>query len=241
MTLKTLISRSLLAGLLGAGLMAAPMVASAGPGGSEDAHLVPAIAVDLPAPANGATQTVIFSGGCFWGVQGVFQHIKGVKSAVSGYTGGAAATAHYEVVSTGVTGHAESVKVTYDPKMVSFGQLMRVFFSVATDPTQLNQQFPDHGTQYRNAIWTSTPEQLATANAYIAQLDKAKTYAHKIVTKVQPAKAFYPAEDYHQDFLTLNPDQLYIATYDMPKIQALKTLMPDLYKAMPTLVRPSRS
>jgi peptide-methionine (S)-S-oxide reductase len=191
---------------------------------------------EAPAPRGASSETVVLSGGCFWGVQGVFQHVRGVRSAVSGYAGGAAATADYDLVSTGTTGHAESVKITFDPSVVSFGQILQVFFSVATDPTQLNQQFPDQGPQYRSEVFFTTPAQAALAHAYIAQLDRTHAFARPIVTRVDPLRGFYPAEAYHQDYLTLHPDRTYIATYDLPKVAALKSLFPEAYTVKPTLV-----
>ncbi len=187
-------------------------------------------------PESGHLETVIFAGGCFWGVQGVFQHVKGVHSAVSGYTGGSAATAHYEIVSGGRTGHAEAVRVTYDPAQVSYAQLMQLFFSVIHDPTQSNRQGPDHGSQYRSAIFTTTPEQLQDARAYVAQLQNAHVFSAPVVTEVEPAKPFYAAERYHQDYLTLNPGSAYIRYYDAPKVPELKSRYPQLYLAAPTLV-----
>lgn len=204
------------------------------PAGAETMMRVPAPAVD---PAQTASRaTAVFAGGCFWGVQGVFQHVKGVTSAVSGYSGGARGTASYPVVSSGTTGHAESVEVTYDPHEVSYGKLLQVYFSVVADPTTLNAQGPDEGTQYRSDLFATTPEQAATAKAYIAQLGKAHVFERPIVTKVSPFKAFYPAEGYHQNYLTLHPDQPYIAQNDIPKVEALKRLFPDLYRASPVLV-----
>ncbi len=199
------------------------------------ARVLPAAAVDLPATAG--KQTIVLAGGCFWGVQGVFQHVRGVEKAVSGYAGGKRATANYELVSTGATGHAEAVQVTFDPKVVSLGEILRIFFSVATDPTQLNMQYPDHGTQYRNAIFTTSADQTRVAQAYIAQLGAAKAFSKPIVTTVGPNPGFYAAEAYHQDYLTLNPDQPYIAAYDMPKIDDLKRLYPARYSPKPVLVK----
>lgn len=201
---------------------------------AEEAVVIPAPAEDLPA-ADGL-QTAVFAGGCFWGVQGVFQHTKGVTSAVSGYAGGAAETAHYEMVGTGMTGHAESVEITYDPKLISYGKLLQVYFSVAHNPTQLNYQGPDHGTQYRSTIFFSTPEQEKVARDYIAQLDAAKVYPEPIVTTLEPLKQFYAAEDYHQDFLTLNPTYPYIVINDIPKVEALQKLFPDEFRDKPVLV-----
>jgi peptide-methionine (S)-S-oxide reductase len=197
--------------------------------------------VNLPAPAQDAaatapTETAVFAGGCFWGVQGVFQHTKGVLNAVSGYAGGDKASAHYPIVSSGMTGHAESVQVTYDPKQVSYGKLLQVFFSVAHDPTQLNRQGPDSGTQYRSAIFYRTPDQKQVAERYVAQLDAAKLFPSKIVTQITPLKEFYAAEGYHQDYATLHPDQPYIAYNDLPKIANLKAVMPQVYRDKPVLV-----
>ena len=191
----------------------------------------------LPAPAAAITsasapsgmKTAVFAGGCFWGVQGVFGHVKGVKQAVSGYAGGAAATAHYEIVSTGLTGHAESVRVTYDPKVVSYGELLRVFFSAAHDPTEIDRQGPDDGTQYRSEIFTTDAGQAAEAHAYIKQLSAAHAFDRPIATKIEPLKAFYPAEAHHQDFLPQNPSYPYIVINDLPKVAAVKKLYPELY------------
>jgi peptide-methionine (S)-S-oxide reductase len=198
-------------------------------------------AVKLPPPAQdvqgtAATETAVFAGGCFWGVQAVFQHTKGVLSAVSGYAGGEQGTAHYEQVGSGRTGHAESVQVTYDPRQVSFGTLLQVYFSVAHDPTTLNRQGPDSGPQYRSAVFYRDAQQKAVTERYIAQLEAAKVFPARIVTQVAPLKAFYPAEAYHQDYATLHPDSPYIATFDLPKIANLKALMPQLYRDKPVLV-----
>jgi peptide-methionine (S)-S-oxide reductase len=190
---------------------------------------LPAPATDVPAANVKGTQTAVFAGGCFWGVEAVFRHVKGVKTAVSGYAGGPASAADYETVSTGMTGHAESVQVTYDPAQVSYGELLRVFFSVAHDPTQLNRQGPDYGTQYRSVIFTSDDEQARVARAYIEQLDKTKVFAEPIVTQVVKLPAFYPAEAYHQNYLALHPSQPYIVFHDMPKLAALKQQFPDRY------------
>lgn len=201
---------------------------------AEEAVVIPAPVVD-EAGASG-TETATFAGGCFWGVQGVFQHVKGVKSAVSGYAGGEASTAQYETVSTGSTGHAESVQVTFDPKQVSYGKLLQIFFSVAHNPTQLNFQGPDEGTQYRSALFISSPEQRKVAQAYIAQLDKAHAFKQPIVTKITDYTGFYPAEQYHQDFLTLNPTYPYIVYNDLPKIENLQQIFPADYSKDPVLV-----
>lgn len=195
---------------------------------------IPAAAAD-PAP-DGFMEVAVLAGGCFWGQQGVFAHVNGVTKVVSGYAGGGKQTANYDQVSTGATGHAESVQITFDPRKVSFGQLLRIYFSVAHDPTQLNRQGPDTGTQYRSEIFAATPQQEATAKAYIAQLDAAHIFAGPIVTKVEPLKAFYPAEDYHQDYLFQNPDAAYIRVNDLPKIAALKRVWPAYYREKPVLV-----
>ena len=193
-------------------------------------------AVTIPSPTVDATlvtakseQTAVISGGCFWGIQAVFQHVKGVSSATSGYSGGAANTAQYERVSDGDTGHAESVKIVYDPSQITYGQLLRVFFSVAHDPTELNRQGPDTGTQYRSSIFYSNDEQKRIAEAYIAQLDKAKVFPRPIVTQVVALKAFYPAEAYHQDYAARHPDNPYIVYNDAPKVAHLQQQFPDLY------------
>jgi len=204
------------------------------PSSAETAHEIPAPAVD--APASGGPQTLVVAGGCFWGVQGVFQHVTGVTSAVSGYAGGEPATAHYEMVGSGRTGHAESVKITYDPGKVSLGKLLQVYFSVAHDPTQLNRQGPDVGTQYRSTIFAMNDEQAKVAQAYIDQLDTTKLFGRKIVTTIENGRAFYPAEGYHQDYLTLHPSQPYIVFNDLPKIENLKRMFPAIYRVEPALV-----
>jgi len=186
--------------------------------------------LDAPHVASAHEATAVFAGGCFWGVEAVFDHVRGVREAVSGYAGGKANTAEYDTVSTGETGHAESVKVVYDPSQVSYGQLLKVYFSVAHDPTQLNRQSPDVGTQYRSEIFTTTPEQARIATAYIAQLTAAKVFPAPIVTRVEPLHGFYPAEAYHQDYLAHHPDQPYIVINDAPKLVALKQLFPGLYR-----------
>lgn len=190
----------------------------------------PAPAVDAPLAPAKSHQTAVLAGGCFWGVQAVFAHLKGVKSVMSGYSGGFVKSPSYETVSMGVTGHAESVSITFDPSRISFGQLLMVFFSVAHDPTQWNRQGPDAGPQYRSVIFYTSDEQKRIAEAYIAQLDAGKVYSRPIVTKVEAFKAFYPAEDYHQDFLVRNPTNPYIVYNDLPKLENLKKDFPDLYK-----------
>lgn len=206
---------------------------------AEDAVRIPAPAVDEKAGASHA-ETAVFAGGCFWGVQGVFQHVRGVTLVTSGYAGGAANTAQYEKVGTGRTGHAESVEVRYDPTKISYGKLLQIFFSVAHNPTQLNYQGPDHGTQYRSAIFPLTPEQKSIADAYISQLGAAKAYASPIVTRVEPGKPFYAAESYHQDYLVRNPNDMYIVFNDLPKIGNLKKMFPDVYRNDPVLVSQSK-
>jgi len=200
-----------------------------GCGGSSVAATLPDPAVDAAKTADKRAATAVFAGGCFWGVEAVFKHVKGVTSAVSGYAGGSAKTAHYEIIGMGLTGHAESVQVTYDPSQISYGQLLRVFFSVAHDPTQLNRQGPDAGTQYRSAIFYADPEQQRIAQAYIDQLSKAKTFARPIVTQLTPLNAFYPAEDYHQDYLAKHPESMYIVINDMPKLNNLRQEFPQIY------------
>jgi peptide-methionine (S)-S-oxide reductase len=191
--------------------------------------------MDVPASANG-TERAVFAGGCFWGVQAVFQHTKGVTSAFSGYAGGTLPKPSYEQVSSGHTGHAESVEITFDPKQISYGRLLQIYFSVAHDPTQLNRQGPDEGTQYRSEIFATSDAQQRVAEAYVAELDKAHVFPGQIVTKVEPLKVFYPAERYHQDYATLNPGSLYITVYDRPKVANLKKLYPELYREQPVLV-----
>lgn len=197
--------------------------------GAAFATPLPDPATDVPKAAAKGQATAVFAGGCFWGVDAVFKHVKGVTSATSGYSGGASKTAHYELVGTGATGHAEAVQVVYDPSQVSYGQLLRVFFSVAHDPTQLNRQGPDVGTQYRSAIFYADPEQQRVAKAYIAQLQEAKAFSRPIVTEVAPLSAFYAAEDYHQDYLAHHPENMYIVINDLPKLDQLRKQFPDLY------------
>ena len=190
----------------------------------------PKPAVDAPLASAKSAETAVVSGGCFWGIQAVFQHLKGVVSATSGYSGGAANTAHYEDVSTGATGHAESVKIVFDPSQISYGQILMIFFSVAHNPTELNYQGPDHGTQYRSSIFYSDGQQKKIADAYIAQLDSAKVYSQPIVTQVVPLQAFYSAEDYHQDYLKHHSYEPYIVINDLPKLASLKKEFPSLYR-----------
>ena len=241
MTMSSLSRKILLLGACAA-LPASLLLYGAVPGRAEEApHLVSAFVQTnaTPVSAEPGPRTITFSGGCFWGVQGVFEHVKGVHRAVAGYAGGQADTAQYETVSTGTTGHAESVQVTYDPQAISLARLMQIYFSVALDPTEVNEQGPDSGTQYRSEIWTSSPAEAQVATAYIAQLDAAHTYDARIATRVDPLHGFYPAETYHQDYLVHNPDFAYIAINDMPKVEALKRLFPEDYSATPVLALPS--
>lgn len=210
--------------LLGSLLGAAACNAKANPNAP-----VPAPNVDAARASSSGRETAVISGGCFWGVQAVFQHVKGVVSATSGYAGGSAKDAQYETVSTGETGHAESVEIVYDPSQITYGELLRVFFSVAHDPTQLNRQGPDQGTQYRSAIFYKGEEQKRIAEAYIAQLEQAKVFSHRIVTQIVPLQGFYPAEAYHQNYATLHPNQPYIMFNDAPKVANLKQEFPDIY------------
>ncbi|HKE46294.1 MAG TPA: peptide-methionine (S)-S-oxide reductase MsrA [Steroidobacteraceae bacterium] len=207
--------------------------------GAEPAVEIPAPKVDSPKAA-GPMQTAVLAGGCFWGVQGVFQHLRGVKQALSGYAGGDKSTAEYETVSSGTTGHAESVQITYDPAVVSYGEILQVFFSVAHDPTQLNRQGPDYGSQYRSAIFYANDEQKKVAQAYIAQLDQAHVFAKPIVTRVDPLKGFHPAEAYHQDYMVNNPGDLYIRINDLPKVQNFARVLPALYQPKAVLVAKAR-
>jgi peptide-methionine (S)-S-oxide reductase len=201
---------------------------------AEDAIVIPAPSADIKSTEG--IQTAVLAGGCFWGVQGVFQHTTGVVNAVSGYAGGSKMTADYNMVSSGTTGHAESVEIKYDPTKISYGKILQIFFSVAHDPTQLNRQGPDSGTQYRSAIFTTNDEQKKVAEAYIAQLNAAKVYRKPIVTKISPLQGFFPAEAYHQDYLTLHPSQPYIAFNDLPKVENLKKIFAENYTEKPTLV-----
>jgi peptide-methionine (S)-S-oxide reductase len=215
--------------------IAAPAVAA-----ERDAVVLPAAVYD-PAPDAAGLQTIVLAGGCFWGVQGVYEHVKGVQQAVSGYAGGEPSTAQYETVSTGKTGHAESVEVIFDPKQISYGEILRIFFSVAHDPTQLNRQGPDTGTQYRSAIFYSDAAQQKIAEAYIVQLQKTGAFHSKIVTRVDPLQGFYPAEAYHQDYLIRNPDQPYIVYNDLPKIANLHVLFAQDYRDQPVRFAPEPS
>ena len=202
---------------------------------AENATVVPMPAVD-EATGTRSSEIAVLGGGCFWGVQSVYQHVKGVTSAVSGYAGGEQSTAEYERVSTGRTGHAESVQITFDPRVITYGRILQLFFSVVHDPTQLNRQGPDVGTQYRSAIFPMNPEQGNVAKAFIAQLNQARTFDAAIVTKIEPSRSFYRAEAYHQDFLERNPTHPYIVMNDLPKIDNLKLIFPNLYNPKPVLV-----
>ena len=204
---------------------------------SSEARVIPPFAPGSTTAASSATSEVaVLAGGCFWGVQGVYQHVKGVSNAVSGYAGGDKITAVYQIIGSGLTGHAEAVQITFDPRQVSYADLLQIYFSVAHDPTQLNRQGPDTGTQYRSAVFPLNEDQARIAKAYIAQLNQARVFNAAIVTKIEPGRTFYPAENYHQDFLTRNPTHPYIVVNDLPKIDDLKKVFPKLYRAAPTLV-----
>jgi peptide-methionine (S)-S-oxide reductase len=231
--------RSVLGRIVGAALLvpfigcAATLVQAA-----EPAVSLPAPTLDAAAPAGGL-QTAVLAGGCFWGVQAVYQQTKGVTQAVSGYAGGKKETAHYEMVGTGRTGHAESVSVTFDPQQISYGKILQIYFSVAHNPTELNRQGPDVGTQYRSAIFYANDDQKRIASAYIAELDKAHVFSGPIVTKLEPLSGFYAAEDYHQDFAVLHPSYPYIVFNDLPKVDNLKRLFADVYRDTPVTVMAS--
>jgi len=207
--------------------------------GAESAVVLPPPVVDNP-KAPGGPQLAVLSGGCFWGVQGVFEHLKGVKKVVAGYAGGDRSTAQYETVSGGDTGHAESVEISFDPAQVSYGQILQIAFSVVEDPTEVNRQGPDSGTQYRSEVFYLDDAQKHIAEAYIAQLDKAHVFARPIATRVDALKGFYPAEAYHQDYLYLHPSQPYIAMFDLPKVDNFKRVFPDLYSPNPVLTNAAR-
>jgi len=226
-------------GLIVLGLLLAALMIKTLPAAGQEGLTLPAAAVDI-APGQASSAVTVFAGGCFWGVQAVFQHVKGVSNAVSGYAGGAQSTATYEQTNDGTTGHAESVQITFDPRQVSYGQLLQVFFSVAHDPTQLNRQGPDLGPQYRSTIFPADAEQAAVANAYIAQLDRTRVFRKSIVTTIETGRTFYTAEKYHQDFLVRNPSHPYIIYNDLPKIENLKRVFPGLFRATPVLVARTR-
>ena len=231
----TRIRRHIPAALLIAAVLLVGIGLRISPSSAQAARAIPAPALDESAGA-ATSEVAILAGGCFWGVQGVFQHVIGVTDAVSGYTGGSRATAHYEMVSTGTTGHAESVQITFDPREISYGRLLQIFFSVVQDPTELDRQGPDSGTQYRSAIFPTNAEQARVAKAYIAQLDQAHAFDAAIVTRIEPGQTFYPAEAYHQNFLTRHPSNPYIAFNDLPKIEDLKRILPTFYRADAVLV-----
>ncbi len=234
--LRNLVPGAAVAALVIAGTALALLLGPLASSAAEDAVEIPAPAADVPLAKAHGSETIVLAGGCFWGVQKVFQHVRGVERAVSGYAGGDANTADYETVSTGRTGHAESVQITFDPSVVSLGTLLRVYFSVAHNPTQLNYQGPDHGTQYRSEIFTTHDEQKRVAAAYIHQLDEAHVFRAPIVTRIEPLQHFYAAEGYHQDYATLHPDSGYIAHFDLPKVRNLEQLFPQLYRTAPVLV-----
>jgi peptide-methionine (S)-S-oxide reductase len=232
--------RALALALVALALAAAPLLAS--PASRADtAVALPPPAMDEVATPQPATEVAVLAGGCFWGVQGVYQHVVGVTSVVSGYAGGDRSTAQYETVGSGRTGHAEAVRITFDPRRVSYGTLLRIYFSVAHDPTELDRQGPDVGPQYRSAIFPADAQQARIAAAYVAQLTEAHAFAAPIVTRIEPGKEFFPAEAYHQDFLTRHPSHPYIVINDLPKLEALKHLYPELYRAEPVLVAASGS
>src|SRR5687768_13432049 len=218
-----------------AGVIAGGVVAIRSASQAEAARVIPPPAADASA-SQATSEVAVLAGGCFWGVQGVFQHVEGVTRAVSGYAGGDAANANYDMVSRGSTGHAESVEITFDPSTISYGKILQIYFSVAHDPTQFNYQGPDIGPQYRSAIFPTSEEQARVAKAYIGQLDQAKVYGDTIVTTIESGPGFYPAEDYHQDYLTLNPTQPYIVINDLPKVRNLQRIFPELYREQPVLV-----
>lgn len=226
--------------LIAGALLLAPlmMLASGHSRAAEPAVAIPPPALDETAPASGL-QTVVVAGGCFWGMQAVYEHTKGVTLAISGYSGGSKDTAHYQMVGTERTGHAESVSITYDPRQITLGKILQIYFSVAHNPTELNYQGPDSGPSYRSAIFYANDEQKKVASAYIEQLDKAHAFASPIVTKLEPLSGFYPAEDYHQDFAVVHPSYPYIVFNDLPKVENLKTMFPDYYRDTPVTVMAS--
>lgn len=226
---RAAIAASIVGALALAALVATPLRSA------ETAVVLPLPAIDMPAGSE-REQVAVIAGGCFWGIQAVYQHTEGVIQAVSGYAGGTKQTALYDVVSSGRTGHAEVVQIRFDPKKISYGKILQIFFSVAHDPTQLNRQGPDVGPQYRSAIFYANADQKRVAEAYIKQLDGVKSFKSPIVTRIDALEAFYPAEAYHQDYATLHPNQPYIVFHDLPKIASLKRLMPDVYRDKPMLV-----
>jgi peptide-methionine (S)-S-oxide reductase len=222
------IAATLAVAAMGAVLLRSPLL------GAEAPVIIAPPTLDNPKAA-GPPQTAVLAGGCFWGVQGVYEHVRGVQKVIAGYAGGDRASAQYETVSAGGTGHAESVKIVFDPAEVSYGQLLQIAFSVVHDPTQLNRQGPDVGSQYRSAVFYADEEQRRIAEAYIAQLEKSHAFSRPIVTRVDPLKGFYPAEDYHQDYLYHNPNVPYIVMFDIPKVQNFKRTYPELYSGRPVL------
>lgn len=224
------LSAVLALGIVGMAIWRSPLM------GAETPVVIARPTIDNPKVA-GPSQTAVLAGGCFWGVQGVFEHARGVKKVIAGYAGGQRSTARYEVVSSGATGHAESVQIIFDPAEISYGQILQIAFSVAHDPTQLNRQGPDVGSQYRSAVFYADDGQKRIAEAYISQLDQARAFARPIVTRVDPLKGFYAAEDYHQDYLIHNPDVPYIAMWDLPKVENFKRMFPELYIGRPVLSR----
>jgi peptide-methionine (S)-S-oxide reductase len=234
-----IVGRAGAVGLIAAVLLLAALAVRTVPAAAQEGIVLPAPSIDLPA-SQASSEVMVVAGGCFWGVQGVFQHVKGVRNAVSGYAGGARSTAVYEITNSGTTGHAESVEITYDPRQVTYAQLLQIFFSVAHDPTQLNRQGPDTGPQYRSTIFAADAEQARVAKAYIAQLDQTRAFKKPIVTTIEIGREFYAAEKYHQDFLVRNPTDPYIVHNDLPKLENLKRLFPARYRAEPELVLGSR-
>lgn len=226
--------------LTAAALAATALAWPAASWSAEPARRVPPPRVDVMASPTTKYETAVFAGGCFWGVQGIFQRVKGVNNAVSGYTGGDAKTARYDRVGSGRTGHAESVRITYDPQQISYGKLLQIYFSVAHDPTELNRQGPDTGPQYRSTVFAENIEQAHVAQAYIAQLNQARIFGKPLATTIEMSKPFYAAEAYHQDFLTRYPRHGYIVIHDMPKIENLKKLFPESYRSTPVLVNPAK-
>ena len=237
--MTTIRNRFNVPGLIVMTLLVGVLLSISIPTAAQEGLMLPAPALDI-APGEASSEVMVLAGGCFWGVQGVFQHVKGVSRAIAGYAGGAKSTAVYELTSDGTTGHAESVQITFDPRQVTYGQLLQIYFSVAHDPTQLNRQGPDSGTQYRSTIFAANAEQAAVAKAYIAQLDAARVFKKRIVTTIETGRQFYPAEKYHQDFLVRNPTYPYIVYNDLPKIENLKRLLPGMYRPVPVLVSETR-
>ena len=208
---------------------------------AEEFHVIPAFAASTPVATGVSREVAVIAGGCFWGMQGVLQHVKGITDAVSGYAGGKQAAATYEAIGTGTTGHAEAVRITFDPRQISYARILQIYFSVGHNPTELNRQGPDSGTQYRSTVFPENAEQARIAKAYIAQLDKARVFGAPIATTIETARKFYPAEDAHQDYMVLNPNNPYIVINDLPKVDALKRIFPDQYRPDPVLVSALRT